>query len=59
MAAGPHVIEKADNVVDVIVETKAARRRRNVTGVGPIGDVDVVISDEGPHRVAEQRGEVT
>ncbi len=37
MGARPHRFQKLDQMGDVIVETEAARRQRNVTRVVPVG----------------------
>ena len=55
--AAEHV-QHGDDVVDVVVEIEAAFRQRHHARVAPIGDVDVVIGQEGLHRAAQQRGVV-
>ena len=46
------------DVVDVVVEVEAALDDRHVAGVGPVGDVDVEVLQEGLHRAAQQGGVV-
>ena len=52
--AAEHV-QHGDDVIDVVVEIEAAVRHRHHARVGPFGDVDVVIGQEGFHRAAQQR----
>ena len=65
LAHGKHVhvaAEEAEHVahgVDVVVEVEAAGLDRHVARVLPVGDVDLVVGQEGLDRAAQQRGEVS
>ena len=52
--AAEHV-QDGNHVVDIIVEIEAALRHRHRAGVAPVGDVDVVIGQEGLDGAAQQR----
>ena len=56
--ARPHRLEEPDDVVDVVVEAEGAVGERDVAGIVPVGDVDVVVGEQRPDRVAQQRGEM-
>jgi hypothetical protein len=58
LAAGPQRREEVDQVRGVLVEPEAALGRRHVAHVVPVGDVDVVVDEQGAHRVAQQGREV-
>ena len=58
MRAGPELLHELDEVVDVVVEAEGTGFERNVAGIVPIGDVDVVVGEQGAHRIAQQRREV-
>ncbi|MNE98548.1 hypothetical protein D3C80_1970690 [compost metagenome] len=46
-------------MVDVVVEVEAAFQHRHLTGVLPVGDIDVVVLEEALDRAAQQGGVVT
>ena len=52
------MLNEFSDVVDVIVEMKFALRHRDQTRVFPVGDVDLVVRQHGPHGVAQQSGVV-
>ena len=56
--ARAQLIEKIDQVLGIFVEAEPALIERNVAGVMPVGDVNVVILQQGFHRAAQQGGEV-
>ena len=58
MRAGADRLEKADQIVDVVVDAEAARLDRHVARIGPVGDVDVVVPEQRLDRAAQQRGEM-
>ncbi len=58
VGARAHRLEELHQVGDVVVEPEAAGAHRHVAGVVPVGDVDVVIGQQGAHGAAQQRGEV-
>ena len=45
-------------MIDIFIDAEAARDQRNVAGIVPVGDVNVVIGQHGAHRRPQQRGEV-
>ncbi len=45
-------------MVDIVVKVEAALEQGHVAGVGPVGDVDVVVLQETAHRAAQQGGVV-
>ncbi|MNQ78891.1 hypothetical protein D3C85_938140 [compost metagenome] len=47
------------DVIDVVVEVEAAFQHRHLTGVLPVGDIDVVVLQEALDRAAQQGGVVT
>ncbi len=51
--------QKIDDVFDVFIEAETPRDQRNVAGVVPIGDVDIVIGQHRPSRFTQQCGEVS
>src|SRR5690606_40808932 len=51
---GQHVA----HMVDVVVEVETAFQHRHLAGVGPVGDIDVVVLKEGLDRAAQQGGVV-
>ena len=55
----PHDAEEVDDVLDVFVESEAARGQRHVARVVPVGDVDVVVGEHRLDGVAQERGEVS
>jgi hypothetical protein len=48
-------MQHLDHVVDVVVEIEAAFRHRHHARIDPVGDVDVVVRQEGFDRAAQQR----
>jgi hypothetical protein len=46
------------HVIDIVVEVEGAVRHRHHAGVDPVGDVDVLVRQQGAHGVAQQRGVV-
>ncbi len=58
VGAAADLAQHQGDVVDVVVEVEAALDDRHVAGVDPVGDVDVVVLQEGLHRAAQQGGEV-
>ena len=56
--AGTDGLEKRDDVGDIVVEAEGAVGQRRVAGVAPVGDVDVVVRQQGLDRAAQQGGEV-
>ena len=56
--AGADASQEMDDVGDIFVEAERAGGERHVAGVVPIGDVDVVVLQQGLDRVAQQRGEM-
>ena len=58
MGVAAEAMQDADDVVDVVVEIEAALRQRHHARVHPVGDVDVVVGQEGFDRAAQQRGVV-
>ncbi len=57
-ARGPQLVEKSDEVLGIFVEPEFALVERNVAGVMPVGNVNVVILQQGFDGAAQQRGEV-
>ena len=58
MGVAAEAMQDADDVVDVVVEIEAALGHRHHARVDPVGDVDVVVGQEGLDRAAQQRGVV-
>jgi hypothetical protein len=54
---GP-IWQEIHQVLGVFVEAELSLIGRNVAGVVPVGDVDVVVLQQGFHGAAQQRGEV-
>ena len=59
MSARPDLLEEADEVRGVVVEGERAVAQRNVAGVVPVGNIDVMFGQQSLDRGAEQRREVT
>ena len=55
---GPRCVERADRVVDVLVEAERPLVERDVAGVVPVGEVHVEVGEQRAHGVAQQRREV-
>ena len=47
MRPRPEHLEKADHVIDELVEAEAALAQRHVARIVPVGDVDVVVRQHG------------
>ncbi len=47
-------VQHRDDVVDIVVEIETAVRQRHLTGVDPVGDVDLMGRQENFHRTAQQ-----
>ena len=51
--ARPHDLEKRLDRVDEVVEAEARRHReRDVPRIQPVGQIHVVVREEGPHRIS-------
>ena len=57
--AGTNGFGKANHVVDVIVQPKRAVVQAHVPGVVPVGDVDIVVLQQGACSFTQQGGKVT
>ena len=49
------VLEKADQVIDVVIEIESARGQRHVFRIGPVGDVNHAAFQHALDRAAQQR----
>ena len=58
MHVGPEVAAEGDDIVDVVVEVEIAVGERHFAGIGPVGDVDVVLGEQRLDRATQQGGEV-
>ena len=58
MGAGADRLDELDHVFYVVVEAKAAVFERHVAGVVPVGDVDVMVLQQGAGGFAQQGGEM-
>ena len=58
MRARPDRLQKLDQMGDIIVEAEPAGRHRNVTGIVPVGDIDVMLRQHGAHGPAQERREM-
>ena len=58
MGAGAKIFQELDDVGDIVVEAKGAVGEADVARIVPVGDVDVVIGEQGLHGVAQKRGEM-
>ena len=56
--ARPHRLEEPDQVLDIFVEAEAAVPDADIAGIGPVGDVHVVLGQQHAHGVAQQGGEM-
>jgi hypothetical protein len=54
MGARPQHLQKRDDVIDKVVEVEPAVLQTDVTGIVPVGNVDVMIGDQGLRRPAKQ-----
>ena len=58
MDVRPEIAAELHDVVDVVVEIEVALGERHLAGVGPVGDVHVVIGQQRLDRAAQQGGVV-
>ncbi len=58
MGTGADGLQELDHVFDVVVEPKSAVLQAHITGVVPVGDVDVVVLQQRAQGFAQQRGKV-
>jgi signal transduction histidine kinase len=58
MGAGAHHLEELDQVLDIFVEAEAAVPDADIAGIGPVGDVDVMVGQQDPHGIAQKRREM-
>ncbi len=56
--SGPSTSMKLDQRIDIIVIAETAGRQADVAGIVPVGDVDVMVAQQGRDGVAQQRGEM-
>ena len=59
VGARAHRLQHLLDVVDVVVEIEPPLQDRHLAGVHPVGDVDLVVLQEGLDRAAQKRGVVT
>ncbi len=52
MHVGPEIAAELDDVVDIVVEVEVAVRQRHLAGIGPVGDVHVMVRQERLDRAA-------
>ena len=55
---GAQEAHERHQVIDVVLQPKAARCERHLTRIDPVGDVDVVVGRKGTHGVTQERCEV-
>jgi hypothetical protein len=58
MRARSDPVEEGDQMVGVILEPEPAVAARDVAGIVPVGDVDVVVLQQRLHGAAQQRREM-
>ena len=58
MDALAHHLEELDQVLDIFVEAEAAVPDADVAGIGPVGDVDVMVRQQNAHGIAQKRREM-
>ena len=58
MRLGAELAHERGHQIDMVVEVEAAIEQRHVARVDPVGDVDIVIGQQGLDRAAQQRGEM-
>ena len=58
MRLRPHELDEVDEVLDEFVDAENAGVERYVAGIAPVGDIDVVIAQQGLDRAAQERGEM-
>ena len=58
VGARPHHFQKLDQMIDIFVEAEAAGGQRHVTGIMPVGDIDVVVGQHGAHGRPQERREM-
>ncbi len=49
---------KVDDMLHIFVKAEAALHQRDIARIDPVGDIDVVVGQQGAHRAAQERGEV-
>jgi hypothetical protein len=54
----PKMPHELDQVADVVVQVELAARQRDLAGVEPVRDVDVMFGQQRLDRAAQQRGVV-
>ena len=55
MRIGTNQPDEVDNVIDKVVEVEAAHGKRNVTRIGPVGDVGLVVGQHCLDSAAQKR----
>ncbi len=55
---GADVADEVLHIVDVVVQAEVAVALRHHARVDPVGDVDLVVAQQGAHGIAQQRGVV-
>jgi hypothetical protein len=58
MGTRPEYLEKSDDVIDKVVELERTVLQLDISGIVPVGDVDVVIGEEDLRSAAQQGGEM-
>lgn len=58
VGAGAEHLHPVDDVLHVLVEPEATVLEADVARIVPVGDVDVVLGEQGAYGAAQQRGEV-
>ena len=58
MHVRPEAGKKIQKRVDIVVERKRAPAGRHLSGILPVGDIDVMLREQAAHRVAKQGGEM-
>ena len=56
---GAEVVQKTDDMVDIVVQIEWTVAQRHIAGIAPIGDVNIVVGQQRRHRAAQQGGEMT
>ncbi len=54
-----HMGQEIAQVLNIGVDAKAPFLNRNISGIAPVCDPDIVFNDQGAHGIAQQRGMVT
>src|SRR6266446_7562287 len=58
MGPRPQDLQKSDDVIDKVVELERTVLQADISGIVPVGDVDVVIGEEHLRSAAQQSGEM-